>query len=437
MTNSVNNKIVKLRSLIDQFPSENNWSNWFEEIATIDRKTLSVKGFPSNRTEYWRNTPTDKFLVSNSTVPNYNESENSTLSKEVTSTQLMEGIDCISLVFVDGVFRDDLSDTIDEYDGLDVEIFKNSVCLEEHWVSEIFGKLMALGQKVMPRPFALLNSLVARQGIFVRVSKKLIKPIKISYRVEKIKTHSFIRNLLIVDSDVEVSIFEEGVSGVSSNYIWEMDLAAKAKLNHTRIQNLDRTTSVISHCFSRLNENSTYSLVNISLNGETVRNETFVSLQGKNSSATVAGLSVGKQANCLNDDTVYISHESESCKSRQISKKVLSKGATGVFQGKIFVEAIAQETDGYQMSKGLLIDEGSNFLVKPELEIYADDVLCSHGSVSGTIDENELFYLTSRGIPPREARKILILAFLDEVIDEVEDESVASEIKKTLTEWVE
>ncbi len=118
-------------------------------------------------------------------------------------------------------------------------------------------------------------------------------------------------------------------------------------------------------------------------------------------------------------------------------KKVLRNGATGVFQGKILVKRGAQQTDGYQISQGLLLDETSQLLAKPELEIYADDVKCSHGSTAGAVDETALFYLTSRGIPRRTAEELLVLAFVDEAIAEIDDEGIADDMRARLAAWLE
>ena len=117
-------------------------------------------------------------------------------------------------------------------------------------------------------------------------------------------------------------------------------------------------------------------------------------------------------------------------------KKVLRNGATGIFQGKILVKADAQKTDGYQISQGLLLDDDSQFLAKPELEIYADDVACSHGSTCGGVDETSLFYLTSRGISKQDAQGMLVLAFADEAIAEIADETLADEIRDCLGRWI-
>ena len=170
-------------------------------------------------------------------------------------------------------------------------------------------------------------------------------------------------------------------------------------------------------------------------NGSHTRNEAFIELCGDDSRVTVAGVCVGEGA-FLHDDSVFVVHDAERCESRQVFKKVLGVGGKGVFQGKILVKPGAQKTDGYQISKGLLLDETSQFLAKPELEIYADDVACSHGSTSGAIDEEALFYLMSRGVSRKEAESILVLAFLEEAVDEISDRDIAEDIRCRLAEWI-
>tara|TARA_B100000029_G_scaffold370960_1_gene364856 strand:- start:159 stop:716 length:558 start_codon:yes stop_codon:yes gene_type:complete len=183
-------------------------------------------------------------------------------------------------------------------------------------------------------------------------------------------------------------------------------------------------------------KSSSIKTVGVNLGIGAVRNEIFLNLDGSKCSATVAELGVGCGQSSICDNAVFITHHRESCKSRQIIKNVLSEGAKAVFQGKIYVDPNAQKTDGYQMSNGLLLDEKSNFLVKPELEIYADDVICSHGSTSGFLNTEHLFYLKSRGISTREAQKILVEAFLEEVVEEIDDfefsQFVRKEIQKVL-----
>ena len=173
----------------------------------------------------------------------------------------------------------------------------------------------------------------------------------------------------------------------------------------------------------------------LTVNGESTRNEYVIDINGENTKAHIGGAAVGDYS-FSQDDTVFVSHNSPNCESRQVFKKVLRNGAKGVFQGKILVKEGAQKTDGYQISQGLLLDDDSNFLAKPELEIYADDVICSHGSTCGEIDNNALFYLTSRGIPVAEAQDMLVLAFLNEVIEEISDENIKEIIGILLKDWM-
>ena len=151
--------------------------------------------------------------------------------------------------------------------------------------------------------------------------------------------------------------------------------------------------------------------------------------------AHVAGAAIGT-GDFHHDDTVFVTHGALRCESRQVFKKVLRDGATGVFQGKILVKEGAQKTDGYQISQALLLDDDSVFLAKPELEIYADDVACSHGSTTGAIDETALFYLRSRGVPRREAVDLLVLSFLAQVVEEVEDDALRARVEAVLATWL-
>jgi len=166
-----------------------------------------------------------------------------------------------------------------------------------------------------------------------------------------------------------------------------------------------------------------------------LRNEAVVWLNGKGGSAHIAGAAMGDGA-FHHDDTVFVTHAAPDCESRQVFKKVLRNGAVGVFQGKILVDQIAQLTDGYQISQSLLLDETSQFLAKPELEIYADDVKCSHGSTSGEIDADQLFYLRARGLPLDDAQGLLVLAFLAEALEEIDSNELADDMRHRLEGWV-
>jgi Fe-S cluster assembly protein SufD len=133
---------------------------------------------------------------------------------------------------------------------------------------------------------------------------------------------------------------------------------------------------------------------------------------------------------------VFITHDAQNCESRQVFKKVLRNGATGVFQGKILVKKDAQKTDGYQISQAVILADGAEFSVKPELEIYADDVQCSHGSTTGRLDETAMFYLRSRGVPEHEAEAMLVAAFADAAFDEIADPALADAMRAHAARWM-
>ncbi|MFP4404318.1 SufB/SufD family protein, partial [Rhodosalinus sp.] len=231
------------------------------------------------------------------------------------------------------------------------------------------------------------------------------------------------------------TLLENGPAAARFNNVLEMDVADGATFHHVRAQGRDHERRAATHIFARLGRESVFKSFSMTVNGMMTRNECVIEMTGDNGVAHVAGACVG-DGDFHQDDTVFITHDAECCESRQVFKKVLRNGATGVFQGKILVKPGAQKTDGYQISQSLLLDEDSQFLVKPELEIYADDVACSHGSTSGAIDEDALFYLRSRGVPEGPATDILTLAFLAEAVEEIEDEALAGDITARLEAWL-
>jgi Fe-S cluster assembly protein SufD len=239
-----------------------------------------------------------------------------------------------------------------------------------------------------------------------------------------------------MENGSRITIIEQGEGCSRLNKVVEVDIGVKAELNHLRFFGADRKAHVLTQTFVRQATESVYREFAFTLNNEFVRNEFYISLEGEKAQVSLAGASLGEKNN-IQDDTIFIAHLKPSCESRQVFKKVLKDGSTGVFQGKIFVSAEAQKTDGYQISKALLLGSESKFLTKPELEIYADDVICSHGSTCGAIDEESLFYLTSRGVSRNEATGMLVLAFLDEAIQEIADEKLALKVRNIFISQLE
>ena len=270
----------------------------------------------------------------------------------------------------------------------------------------------------------------------IRVTGRAARPVQILYRPSDPAADVTIHHVLRLEDGADLTLLENGLVGARGNVVIEADLAPGAKLHHVVAHRAGLPRVSISHLFARVAEGASLKSFALAVDGCHMRSESVIELAGDDAVAHVAGAMLGDGANVRHDDTVFITHAGLRGESRQVFKKVLKNGATGVFQGKILVRPGAQKTDGYQISQALLLDEESQFLAKPELEIYADDVKCSHGSTTGALDETALFYLRSRGVPRERAVVLLVLSFLADALDEVEDEGLRSEIADRLEDWL-
>ena len=288
----------------------------------------------------------------------------------------------------------------------------------------------------MQRPLATLNTAFAGEGVLIHVTGKPSKPVSLIYRATSAGCDAILHHCVKMEAGSELTLLEQGTAGARVNLVTEVDIADGARFHHIRAQGRVENDSTLTHIFARIGQEAAFKSFTMTADGKLTRNEAVMELLGNDSSAHVAGAALG-EGGVHQDDTVFITHAAERCESRQVFKKVLKNGAVGVFQGKILVKQGAQKTDGYQISQALLLDGDSQFLAKPELEIYADDVKCSHGSTSGAIDETALFYLRSRGVPLRAAQSLLVLAFLAEAIGEIEDEAIAEAISARLQVWLD
>lgn len=400
---------------------QGGWSH----AARADALTrLRAMGLPTRRDEYWKYTRPDTLVQADVLDANVLVSD----ELPVFST-----IERLQIVFVDGVFDADASDDF-ALEGVQIERLADAGT-DIHWAQGLYGVLETNGQSPVERPLAALNSAFATDGVLIHVTGKPSKPINLVYKHVSTSSDAILHHVVKVDEGAEVTLLENGPAAARFNKCMELDIADGAKLHHVRAQGRDHERRAATHVFARLGTESVFKSFTLTANGVMTRNECVIELTGDDAHATVAGAALG-DGDFHHDDTVFITHDAVNCESRQVFKKVLRNGATGVFQGKILVKAGAQKTDGYQISQSLLLDENSQFLAKPELEIYADDVVCSHGSTSGAIDEDALFYLRSRGVPKAEATDLLTLSFLAEAVEEIENEALAEEINTRLGAWL-
>jgi Fe-S cluster assembly protein SufD len=399
---------------------------WLSAARSEALARLRSMGLPARRDEYWRYTDPASL--------NQPEAPAATRYDPGDEVAPFEGLDRLKIVFVDGVFDPEASDDL-TLAGVHIERLSQASGLDIHWAQGTYGVLEARGQTPVARPFAAMNTAFATDGVLIHVTGKAPKPVSLMYIHEADSSDAILHHCIKLDAGAELTLLENGPAAARFSKVMEVDVADDAVFHHIRVQGRDHERRAMTHLFARLGARSEMRSFTLTANGRLTRNEAVVELTGAEARAHIAGAAVG-DGDFHHDDTVFITHAAEACESRQVFKKVLMNGAVGVFQGKILVKPGAQKTDGYQISQSLLLDEDCQFLAKPELEIYADDVKCSHGSTSGAIDETALFYLQSRGVPRRVAQSLLVLAFLAEAIEEIADEVVAEDIRARLERWL-
>lgn len=402
----------------------------FTAAARVDaHERLVTMGLPHPRDEYWRYT--------NPALLNAHVPEALSVKAETGDSPLFDDIDRLKLVFVDGRFDASASDQISG-EGFQLDILSQADEAGDHWAADLYGRLESEGQNPVRRPFAALNTLSAADGVLIRVTGKVERPIHLIYRRKSDSADVFLHHVLRLEAGSEMTLLETGMVGARSNTVIEADVAKGARLHHIMAKRASHPKVGINHIFARVEAEALFKSFELSVNGRMMRNESVIDIVGDDAVAHVAAavLGDGGDQRFHHDNTVFITHGAERCESRQVFKKVLKDGAVGVFQGKILVKPGAQKTDGYQISQALLLDDDSQFLVKPELEIYADDVICSHGSTTGALDETALFYLRSRGVPRDRAIVLLVLSFLADALDEVEDERLRERISERLENWL-
>ena len=401
------------------------------EISQVETNTASARlkagkrflqlGIPLNKDEYWKFCSPARF-TSKDRMNQINVFQSTLTERNIT--------DEINIFFVDGVLDKSLSQ-LEVHEDLEIISMSDEKSFDSTWAQDLYGQVESTSHQHTNRGLSAFNTACAKDGLFVRVRQGEKRKLVINYVGERSTSDALVHHVIKLESKSELVLIERGEGASRLNRLVEIELLSDSSLDHIRFFGNDKSADALTQIFVRQAQRSHYREFALILNNEFIRNEFYVSLEGENAKVSLAGASLGN-GESVQDDTIYIAHLKPYCQSRQVFKKVLRDESTGIFQGKIYVSSEAQKTDGYQISKGLLIGEKSKFLTKPELEIYADDVICSHGSTCGAIDDESLFYLTSRGVSKQEAIGMLILAFLDEAVHEISDNEIADEIREIL-----
>jgi Fe-S cluster assembly protein SufD len=329
-------------------------------------------------------------------------------------------IDAPRAVFVDGRFRPELS------------ALPAAICFSS------FSEVTDFGSLARPdlEPMVALNTMLAEDGAILSVAERIDAGLLLLVNVAISAAAFHPRHMIRLAAGARLTVLEVslGDGAYLHNAVTEVRVGEDAVLTHTRLQNESPQAFHVSTLYAEIAERGTYDSFALNLGGRVTRSETHARLAGPKGITHLNGAQLlgGTQHA---DFTTIVKHDAPSCTSRQTVKNVLAGRSRGVFQGRIEVARAAQKTDGYQMNQALLLSPDAEIDTKPELEIFADDVKCSHGATVGELDADQLFYLRSRGIPEDEARSILVRAFLAEALDAVTHDAVRGVLDQAIEGW--
>ena len=396
-------------------------SNFSKRNIEIKRKSFInfiEKGFPNKREENWKFSDLNQIISKN--IKNLSFYNDLSKPNKIDQSIFVDGLEHNKLVFVNGriekiEFDYEEKNKIEILDNLVLEKSNNSnnslLFLNNAFVSKYF-KLIVKKNYSLKKPLVIYN-----------ITNKDLVSKSINLKVDILLEENSSLKLVDFSNDESITNF------ININY--NFDVQKNSILKNYKIDN--NSNSNVKYYFNNINQdsNSVAEIFLLSSGSEFIKNEINCNLNGKYASAFVNGVFILNETK-HHEIKTNINHLIENTKSYQLIKGVLEDKSKAVYQGKIFVNSKAQKTDGYQLSKAILLNEYTEFNAKPELEIYADDVKCSHGSASGNLNEESIFYLKSRGLNYKEAKKLLINGFLLDVVEKITDFEIKNLMKNIM-----
>lgn len=384
------------------------------EITNAALDVIEKSSFPTRKTEDWKYTKVNKILKKE-----YTQKE--ALDNFTPSDYTDERLDAINVFVVNGHYSTTLSDT-NTIDGLFIEkISKNNI--NYNTITNIESNI-----------FSAINTAYANDGLSISVQKntKVKQPIHIININTENNVFANPRTLIVVEQSSELEVIQTFVSPSANetftNALTEIFVKENAKCTFTKVENEGAENALISTEDVKQLNDSTFQINTITKRQEFVRNGLNIAVDGQNCSTYLNGAYSPINGEHVDNHT-RVDHLQPNCMSSEIYKGVLNDKSTGVFNGKVIVHVDAQKIEAYQKNNNVLISDNATMNAKPELEIFADDVKCSHGTTTGQFDEEAIFYLQARGISKKTAKEMLIEAFMDEVYNEIENEVVRDFVK--------
>jgi Fe-S cluster assembly protein SufD len=402
-------------------------------IRTEAIKNFESKGFPTKKEEAWKYTSLSALLKTDFSV--FPKKENAIEFKQVKKYFLHE-IDTYKVVFVDGKYSSFLSSTT--HDGLDVCLM-SSALTKPKYKMVIDNYFNQVAQK--DDSLTSLNTAFAYEGAYINIPKGKVvdKPIEIinfsTGNEAALLTQP--RNLIIVGENAHVHIIETHQSlnnnPVLTNSVTEIFAQKRAIVDYYKIQNDKLQASLVDNTYIAQKRDSIVSVHTFSFGGNITRNNLNFYHQGEHINSILKGITIIGEKQHV-DHYTLVNHATPNCESHQNYKGIFNDRSTGVFNGKIYVEKEAQKTDAFQQNNNILLSDKASINAKPQLEIFADDVKCSHGCTIGQLDDKALFYMQSRGIPKKEATALLMYAFSNEVIESIKIPELKTRITKIIAQ---
>lgn len=391
---------------------------------------FELNGFPTKKQEAWKYTSLKSVLKEDYSI--FPKIQQTVEYKNIKDYCIHE-VDTYQIVFVDGIYASHLSSTT--HDKFDACLMSSA--LNNPKYKDIIGKYF---NKVAPKEsLTSLNTAFCKEGAFIRVPKSVVaeKPVQILHFSTGSESAVMLqpRSLIVVEENAQIQIIERHQSltsnAVLTNSVTEIFAERNAYVDYYKIQNDAGSSSLIDNTFVEQKDNSTVSVHTFSLGGKLTRNNLNFYQKGEHINSILNGITI-LEGNQHVDNNTLVHHQQPNCESHQDYKGIFSDRSVGVFNGKVYVDKIAQKTDAFQSNNNILIDDKATINSKPQLEIFADDVKCSHGCTIGQLDEDAMYYLQTRGIPKKEARALLMFAFANEVLTGVKIPEIKTRITKLI-----
>ena len=421
----------KLLSSFMAFEEQIDMTSELHDVRTSAIKNFENKGFPTKKEEAWKYTSLNTVLKNDYSV--FPKNENSIEFAEVKKYFIHE-IDTFKVVFIDGIFSSFLSSTT--HDGIDVCLMSSALNKPKYkMVIDNYYNKIANKEETLTS----LNTAFANEGAYINIPKSKVvdKPIEIMYFSTGSEAALLVqpRNLVIVGENSHVQIIERHQSlnenPVLTNSVTEIFAQKRAIVDYYKIQNDNHEANLIDNTYVSQQHESHVSVNTFSFGGNLTRNNLNFYHFGERIVSVLNGITIIGDKQHV-DHYTLVQHAQPNCESHQDYKGIYSDRSTGVFNGKIFVEREAQKTNAFQKSNNILLSDKATINAKPQLEIFADDVKCSHGCTIGQLDETAMFYMQQRGIPKKEAKALLMYAFSNAVIESIKIPALKQRITKII-----